>query len=559
VATAWSNVHGGTVTIREAGDAALLLELEPRIDANVSGRATAIAAAVRRHGLAGVRDVVATFRSVAVHFDPLLADVSAIHGALARSAGQPAVITPGRAIEVPVAYGGDAGPDLLELAAAKRLHPDEVVARHAATSYRVFMLGFLPGFPYLGIVDESIAASRRSTPRVRVPAGSVGIAGRQTGIYPRESPGGWQIIGRTPLRLFDPDRDPPALLAPGDSVRFVPVAASAATFEPALAAAPAAATPPPGRRISVIRPGMLTTIQDEGRWGYQLIGMPVSGALDVEALRVANALVGNERSAAALEVTLLGPELRLEQPTRVAIAGADLSATLDGIRLVPPCVIGARAGSVLRFGERRAGARAYVAFDGGIDAAVTMGSRATHLGTAMGGRPGRPLAAGEWLPLGRANDTPPPVAAGRIGARAAGGVVSGAILRVLPGPQLDFFEDRALDVLQRTRFTVSSQSNRMGYRLHGEANIPRVPDREMISDATFAGAVQVPASGEPILLLADRQTTGGYPQIATVISADLPLAGQLAPGDWVEFRVCTRAEAIAALVAQEGKLLALGG
>jgi allophanate hydrolase subunit 2 len=148
--------------------------------------------------------------------------------------------------------------------------------------------------------------------------------------------------------------------------------------------------------------------------------------------------------------------------------------------------------------------------------------------------------------------------AGRAGARPAG-AVTGAVLRVLPGPQLECFEDGALDVLQRTRFTVSSQSNRMGYRLHGGANIPRVPDLEMISDATVAGAVQVPASGEPILLLADRQTTGGYPQLAAVITADLPLAGQLAPGDWVEFRVCTRAEAIAALVAQEGKLLALGG
>jgi allophanate hydrolase subunit 2 len=125
----------------------------------------------------------------------------------------------------------------------------------------------------------------------------------------------------------------------------------------------------------------------------------------------------------------------------------------------------------------------------------------------------------------------------------------------MPGPQLDFFPDDALEMLARARFTVSPQSNRMGYRLAGTP-IPRLPDREMISDAAFTGAIQVPGSGEPILLMADRQTTGGYPQLAIVITADLPLAAQLAPGDWVEFSVCTRAEALSALVAQEARLLA---
>ena len=538
----------------------MLLELEARIDPGVNARATAIASAVRRRGLPGVRDVVATFRSVAVYFDPLLVDADLIREALALAAGEPGAVTEGRAIEIPVVYGGEEGPDLLELAAALALHADQVVARHIATVYRVFMLGFQPGFPYLGVVDEQIAAPRRSTPRVRVPAGSVGIAGRQTGIYPRESPAGWQIIGRTPRRLFDPDREPPALLAPGDTVRFVPVAASTVTFDPASPGSlRTAASTVAMRHVTVIRPGMLTTVQDAGRWGYQGAGVPVSGAMDVAALRVANAIAGNDRSAAGLEVTLLGPELRIEQPTRVAVAGADLAAMLDGAPMVPPCVMSARAGSVLRFGDRRSGARAYVAFDGGIDVPLTMGSRATHVASATGGLEGRSLRAGDRLPIGRADDAPAPrVARDRVELRAGGGA-RGATLRVLPGPQDDWFDAAAFDALQGNRFTVASQSNRMGYRLHGDATIPRTQDREMISDATFPGSVQVPASGEPILLLADRQTTGGYPQIATVISADLPLAGQLAPGDWVEFRVCTRAEAIAALVAQEGKLLALGG
>jgi antagonist of KipI len=136
------------------------------------------------------------------------------------------------------------------------------------------------------------------------------------------------------------------------------------------------------------------------------------------------------------------------------------------------------------------------------------------------------------------------------------GVTGGARVRVIPGPQLDDFPQKALDILQRARFTVTSQSDRMGYRLTG-ATIPRVEGREMISDATFAGALQVPPSGDPILLMSDRQTSGGYPQIATVITADLPVAGQLAPGDWIEFEICSRHQAMSALIAQEGAILAL--
>jgi len=216
--------------------------------------------------------------------------------------------------------------------------------------------------------------------------------------------------------------------------------------------------------------------------------------------------------------------------------------------------VGCRGGSVLRFGVRRTGARAYVAFDGGIAVPPRLGSRSTHVLSRLGGLSGRALAAGDRLSLGDPRAAPPsrPVDLPRVpGER-------GARVRVLPGPQEDeFFTADALDELQRVRFQVGGQSDRMGYRLTGGA-LPRVAGREMISDATFTGGLQVPPSGEPILLMADRQTTGGYPQVATVISADLPQVAQLAPGDWIAFQVCTRAEALAALVAQEGKLLALG-
>jgi antagonist of KipI len=546
-----------TVRITEAGDSALLLELDSVIDAGVNARAIAIAAAMRDARVPGVRDVVSTFRSVAVYFDPLSAAVDVVRGSLERVSDAAGEATTGRTVEVPVTYGGELGPDLPDVAAFARLTPDAVIERHTAGDYRVFMLGFLPGFAYMGSVPAEIAAPRRATPRLRVPGGSVGIAGRQTAVYPRDSPGGWQIVGRTSKAVFDPAKMPAALFAPGDTVRFVREGpadvVSGFNQTTSLVRSKADTTAVSRRSVSVLRPGLLTTIQDSGRWGHQSSGIPVSGAMDAVSHRLANALVGNDRAAATLEATLAGPELRIDCQAVVAVTGADLGATVDGaavpLNMPTPC----RPGSVLRFGERRQGARAYIAFDGGVAVAATLGSRATHTTSGLGGLDGRALLAGDRIALGDAASA----AVRRHVDRPRLAVARGVSLRVLAGPQHDFFDDAAYEVLQRSRFRITPQSDRMGYRLEGPP-IPGIRDREMISDATFGGAIQVPASGEPILLMADRQTTGGYPQIAIVISADLPLAAQLAPGDWVEFRICSRGEAVAALVAQEGKLLAIG-
>jgi antagonist of KipI len=538
--------------IRDAGDSALLLELEARVDATVNARAIAMADSVRGAKLPGVRDVVSTYRSVAVFFDPLRTRIESVVAALDAASHAPASSAVGPPIEIPVAYGGEFGPDLTELAAWAHLTEADVVRRHSSIVYRVFMLGFVPGFAYMGTVDESIAAPRRVTPRLRVPAGSVAVAARQTGIYPQETPGGWHIIGRTGVKPFDPFRTPAILFAPGDHVRFVPSTGDESMI-PLRPHSVRRDHRGSSRRLVVIRPGLLTTVQDPGRWGHQDRGVPVAGPMDPVASRIANALVGNPHDAATLEVTLLGPELRIEQETTIAIAGADLSARLDDVLLPTNSAVRARRGSVLRFGQRRSGTRAYVAFDGGIDVAPTLGSRATHVLSRMGGFDGRPLVAGDDVPLG----TPSSACPVRRIKSAFSCPTGGARLRVLPGPQDDFFGADAFEILQRSRFTISPQSDRMAYRLSG-GTIRRATDREMISDATFFGAIQVPASGDPILLMADRQTSGGYPQIATVITADLPLAAQLAPGDWVEFSLCTRREALSALIHQEGKLLAVG-
>ena len=220
-----------------AGDAALIVTFADRIDPVINGMAIALAEAVQAAGIAGVRDVVPTYRSVAIHFDPLRTNVDALverveactgDGSPYRAEtrppygpphGEPSP-APAEPIRVPVCYSGEFGPDLANVAAFGGITEAETVRLHTSRTYRVFMLGFSPGFTYMGSVDGRIAAPRLPTPRVRVPAGSVGIAGEQTGIYPAPTPGGWQIVGRTPLRPFDLERPEPFLFKPGDAVQF---------------------------------------------------------------------------------------------------------------------------------------------------------------------------------------------------------------------------------------------------------------------------------------------------------------------------------------------------
>jgi len=311
---------------------------------------------------------------------------------------------------------------------------------------------------------------------------------------------------------------------------------------------------PSGPGVVVVKPGMLTTIQDAGRWGFQSSGVPVGGPMDPVSFRLSNALVRNPPDAAGLEITLLGPELEFDDERVVAITGAHFDLSLDGRTMPSNAPFIVSAGARLRFGARRLGARAYLAISGGIAVTPTLGSRATHLISAMGGIGGRALGAGDVLPLGEPTDlygsvsmpqeaiVPMPDRHARV--------------RVLPGPQTEYFSPDALDVLQSASYVIASNSDRMGFRLEGPP-LTHARGADIISDATPLGVLQVPASGQPILLMADRQTAGGYPKIATVITADMPMAGQLGPGDTIAFVVCTMREAVAALIAQERALMAV--
>ena len=208
------------------GESAALVQFGNAIDPQINARVHSLAALLSQAAWDGFGEAVPAYTSLLVHYDPLRLDfsevVKQIEDILPRLEMAAAQST-ARLVEIPVTYGGEYGPDLETVAIARGLSPEAVIQIHSQTEYLVYMIGFTPGFPYLGGLDERIATPRRESPRTLVPAGSVGIAGQQTGIYPLDSPGGWQILGRTPLDLFDPTREPPSLLTPGDRVRFVPV------------------------------------------------------------------------------------------------------------------------------------------------------------------------------------------------------------------------------------------------------------------------------------------------------------------------------------------------
>nr|WP_243237428.1 biotin-dependent carboxyltransferase family protein [Heliobacterium chlorum] len=280
----------------------------------------------------------------------------------------------------------------------------------------------------------------------------------------------------------------------------------------------------------------MTTVQDLGRYGHQASGMPVAGAMDTFSLQAANLLVGNNPGDGALEITLAGPRLRFLSPADIAITGADLSPTLDGQPLPMWVNCPVERGSILTFGPPCSGCRSYLAVSGGWDVEPVLGSRSTYLRGQLGGFQGRALKEGDQLLFhpGKRID--------QLGTRRLRPdnipVYSHEVtVRAILGPQEHFFSKDAIDTFFSKPYRVGALSDRMGYRLEGP-RLNRQTDKEMISDATALGAVQVPPDGQPIVLMADRQTTGGYPKIATVITADIPFLAQAKMGDTVHFVPC---------------------
>jgi KipI family sensor histidine kinase inhibitor len=536
------------IKIRAAGDAAVLVET-PLVDTSATAQQgngpAAVAAVVRAADLPGIVDVVPGATTVLVTVDPGSWETTALATRLTELADTGST-GPNRSliglagpvkrsdVEIEVCYDG---PDLADVAALTGLSEADVIARHQAVKYKVGWLGFSPGFAYLTGLDPLLAGvPRLDSPRLRVPSGSVAIAGGLAAIYPAQSPGGWRLIGRTAAALWEPDRNPPALLAPGARVRF-----RAVDSLPPRKPDRAARQPDPldlARLVQVIQPGPLATIQDLGRAGLAHLGVPSSGAADPASLRLANYLVGNEPGDACVEATLGRLALRFESDAVVAVTGAPASVRISAATgdrdERPATAFAVPAGSLLRLGAPATELRSYVAINGGIGVAPVLGSRSTDSLSGLGPRPLRP---DDWLPLNEPRSRPHEPGAGRPRsaepARSSAGPVE---LRAIAGPRDDWFAADALGALADGPYVVSPASNRTGLRLTGPT-LRRGRPGELLSEGVATGSLQVTHDGQPILLLADHPTTGGYPIIAVVVAADVGRAAQLRPGQQIRFRI----------------------
>lgn len=303
--------------------------------------------------------------------------------------------------------------------------------------------------------------------------------------------------------------------------------------------------------VKIIEPGPLTTIQDKGRNGYQQFGMPVAGAMDLFSYRMANLLVENEDGAAAMEFTLMGPKMEFLEDTVIAITGAE-TVPLINDKPVPLWQSSfVPKGSVLSFQGIKSGLRGYIAMGGGINVPQIMGSRSTYLRGNIGGFRGRKLAAGDIIKI---NNSPSTSSSNykklRLPKKFIPIINKSATIRVILGPQDELFKQESINTFLSSHYEISVESDRMGYRLSGPI-IEHKESADIISDGIPPGAIQVPGHGQPIIMLSDRQTTGGYPKIATVISTDLNILAQLMPGSTIRFKPATLEEAHHALRIQE--------
>ncbi|HVK63736.1 MAG TPA: carboxyltransferase domain-containing protein [Polyangium sp.] len=427
----------------------------------------------------------------------------------AATSGAASAHVPGCMHVIPVVYDG---PDLETVAGALGVSKEAVVRLHAAREVTVELVGFLPGFGYCGPIDPRLVLPRRASPRPRVPAGSVGIAGTFTGIYPFDSPGGWNLLGRAHgVTLFDPSRDPPMLLAPGDRVRFEPVA----TGEAEPARKEVVPNEQSTRALVVEAAPACATVQDGGRAGQLARGLPPSGPLDPETHAAANEAVGNPPDAAAIEVPLGALLVRAQGDVWISVDGA--------------APIHLAEGESFRVEEGPRAVR-YLAARGGIDVPAALGARATLLVARLGGVAGRALRRRDVVPVG----DPDRAAAQPSRPSEPPADNEFAPIVIDEGPHRNRFPADALDVLLSSTFTVSRLGDRVGQRLEG-AKIPRDRPDLALPVPMLRGAVQVTTDGTPIVLGPDHPTTGGYPVLAVVRRSALGALARRRPGEPLRF------------------------
>ncbi|MGU3625239.1 5-oxoprolinase subunit B/C family protein [Comamonas sp. C24C] len=502
--------------------------------------------ALQASPIEGVQELVPAARTILVQFAPHIIGAAQLVRRIAECDLSGSVQRSDVLVQIPVRYDGE---DLAEVAQILGITAEEVVRRHTGSEWSVAFTGFAPGFAYLSGGDPVFQVPRRATPRTKVPAGAVALAGSFSAVYPQASPGGWQIIGVTDAAMWDLARDLPALLQPGYRVQFVDIAtqteASSALSSSISAnkvaeinkgkAQAATNLKADAGALRVRATGLLTLFQDIGRHGQAGQGVSASGAMDQAAFKTANRLVGNASQMPVLETVGGGLSLQSVGENVVAVTGADAPlgiTTADGRRWSAPryAAIALADGDTLSLGQPVAGARCYVAVRGGYEVAPVLGSASTDT-LAHVGPPA--LQTGQLLAV--LPDHHAVVAELALPLQELPAPDGEVVLDVELGPRTDWFTPEAVALLAAQRWQVTPQSNRVGLRLAGEQVLTRAVSSELPSEGTPLGAIQVPASGQPVLFLADHPLTGGYPVIGCVAPHHLDLAGQIPVGAWIRF------------------------
>lgn len=499
----------------------------------------ALSASLAAKPVRGITETIPAARTILIRFQPERLSARALAGVIVTHDLETPRAPSANLVEIPTHYDGE---DLAEVARLTGLSVDEVIRRHTQSEFTVAFCGFAPGFAYLVGGDPALHVPRRQTPRTRIAPGSVALAGAFSGVYPRASPGGWQIIGATPLKMWDLARDPPALLQPGTRVRFTEISRDSAAVAPdRMPDAPARAME--GQPcFKVLGSTLPALFQDAGRPGLAKIGVSVSGAADQGALALANRAAGNPAGAAGLEITLGGFSFETTSRAVVAFAGAPCSLSVrkpSGIDVDAAYAkpIALEPGDVVTLGYPMRGVRTYLAVRGGFDVPPVLGSASRDTLAAIGPEP---VVAGAALALRQPRKAAkttrlPKAPAGEL---PRGGEI--VVLDVVLGPRTDWFTTDALALLEEQLWAVTPRSSRVGIRLQGEQPLERKNAAELPSEATVKGAVQVPHDGQPVLFLADHPLTGGYPVIGAIADYHLDLAGQIPINAKVRFRPITR-------------------
>ena len=543
--------------ISPLSETAITIEWGHRMDENVHLQALHLDDLIRQNPFEGFLETVPAYASLTIFYQPeLIATAQAqpflwVKKHVEKLIGlETGILSPSNnVVSIPVCYDEVFGYDLDTVAAARGISKETLIALHQQKEYKVYMMGFLPGFAYLGALDNAIATPRKPTPRALVEAGSVGIAGHQTGIYPLPSPGGWQIIGRTPYNMFNPAKTNPFLLKSGDTVQFYAI--SKETFYQIQNAEKEA--PPPVQRAGIadavlLKAGIYSTIQDNGRPGWRAYGVQVGGAMDPVAHQVANALVGNAPNAATIECTMGGLLVQFNKETDIAMTGGG-AAFINGKKVDSCRQHTVYKNDLLEIKFAPPGLRTYLAVRGGFASELVMGSKSMSPIVGIGS----PLKkdAGLWFDRDFCTETTK-----KAGNYTLPTIDGPTIIRVCQGPEYQQMTTQSSRQFYSQPFVLSNRCDRMGYHLQAEPLSLNNTD-EMLSTAVTKGTIQLTPNGQLILLMSDCQTTGGYPRVGQVAAVDLPLAAQLIPGETISFKSISFAEAETLYIQQQQMIHAL--